>query len=682
MQSLPKLGPFISGCVIILVSCLVFHSFGNRKPGLITAIDHKMMDIMFHVRGPVPAGNDVVIIDIDEKSLKQMGQWPWPRNILADLTTIIHQSGPRTVGFDVVFPEPDNTSPSQFLNQIKEQMQAQLPECIDQMSTVFEQINHDQIFGDAVSTGNTVLGYAFLLKNDGLKQENEQPFPSGKIQVEPSTTNFRNISLRPAYRAVLNTPDVAMAASEGFFNVFSDSSGMVRQVPLLMTLDGLPYPSLALELFRLGQGLEALTIHTSDRISDIYAIVLGISLKNTFIPTNFNGELLINYRGPYNTFPYISAADIINKIDLTRLKDKYVLIGSSSTGLFDLRATPFSAAMPGIEINANIVDNLLKSDPFTYDIYTEIGITYAMLIVGGIVLTLILSFFGPLAGALGAVIFFCASFLGNYIFFFLDNRFIGMTYPIATCGTILVVVSIFNYFSEGRAKIFLQNAFSHYVAPDVVSEVIKNPNALFLKGEQKELTVLFSDIRNFTSISEKMDSKTLGNFMNHYLTEMSQIIMAHGGTVDKFIGDAIMAFWGAPKEAPDHAIKAVQAALLMKEHLKEINKAFAAENFPEISIGVGINTGTMSVGNFGSKDRFDYTVMGDHVNLASRLEATNKEFGTTILISEFTHKQVQNHFDCQYVDRVQVKGKQQKVEIFEPFIKIPLKEPQRTAVST
>ncbi len=624
------------------------------------------MDTMFHIRGPQPVSNKVVIVDIDEKSLKGIGQWPWPRNIMADLTTSIQEAGAKVTGFDIVFAEKDRTSPVNFIDTIKSIISEDIPASILSILTSRLSLDYDELFGQAAANGKIVLGYAFQLKNDGLKSETQTPFPSGEIILAPLDTTFNELALKPAYRAILNTQAIATSESEGFFNIFSDSSGMVRKAPLLMEMDGIPYPSLAFETFRLGKNASSFTIHTSKTISAFYAIILGISIDKTFIPTNHNGEMLINYRGPFDTFQYISAIDVINKKEKNSLKDKYVLIGTSAAGLFDLRATPFSSAIPGIEINATIIDNLLQADPFTYDIYTEIGITYILLVIGGIALTAILSFSGPTAGVLGAILFFLIAFAGNYHFFFLNNQYIGITYPIFTCGSILILVTVFNYFYEGRAKRYIQKAFSHYVAPEMVSKLINNPETLSLKGEEKELTVLFSDIKDFTTISEKMDSKSLGSFMNKYLTQMSQIIMNNGGTVDKFIGDAIMAFWGAPNDDPKHAEKAVKTALLMKKNLKRMNNKFKKRNLPEISIRIGINTGMMSVGNFGSNERFDYTVMGDHVNLASRLENINKEYGTMIIISQFTYNKTKDSFKCRYLDSVTVKGKEKSVEIYEP----------------
>jgi len=664
-----NLPSFLIGLILILVSCLGFYSFGNQKPFLLSALDNRIMDTMFKIRGPQPDSDQVVIVDIDEKSLKALGQWPWSRNILADITRKIYDNGPRALGFDIIFPEKDRTSPAYYFKNLDPSIAKQIPDTI--LSVVLENksLDYDLRFGQSVAQGPSILGYTFLQQKDDLKSDDELPFPSGVIRIQPDNVKFESLSLIPAYRAIINTPAVATAESEGFIVVFMDESGTIRQVPLMMIMDNIPYPSLALETFRIGMKIPSLTLHASSKIKRPKTALIGVHIGDRFIPTDSLGQIFVNYRGPEKTFRYISAVDVLTMPSLPVMKNKFVLIGSSSTGLFDLRTTPFSRGIPGIEINANIIDNLIKSDPITYDIFTEIGLTYTLIFGGGLILCLILSILGPLAGGFGAILFFLGALTWNYYYFFLNNRFVGITYPMISCGTILLIISIFNAFWEGKTKKFVQKAFSHYVSPEVVSQLIKDPKTLSLKCEEKNLTILFLDIRGFTSISEKMTSQDLGNFMNNFLTIMSQLIMKNEGTVDKFIGDAIMAFWVAPKDDPDHAFKAVETALQLKSELNHLQKTYKKDSLPDISVGIGINSGIVSVGNFGSNERFDYTVMGDNVNLASRLEGANKNYGTTILISEATKDIIKDSFFYRYIDKVQVKGRKEAVNIYEPLSK-------------
>jgi adenylate cyclase len=661
-----KMSPLKMGFLVVLAACLIFYSFGTQKPELLTSLDNRITDAMFRWRGPMKTTESVVIVDIDEKSLKYVGQWPWPRNIVARLVQKINAAGPRVIAFDIVFPEADRTSPIQYVGEFKQVFKAQLPEA--QQLADNEMLNHDVALGNAVADAPTVMGYVFQLGNDGLKVPEETPFPSGRLKLAPESTRFGDLELIAAYRAIVNIGDVARGESEGFFNVLPDPSGTVRKVPLLIGLDHIPYPSLALEAFRIGQRQQELTIQVPpDRITPPID-VLGLSVGERFIPTDERVQIAVNFRGPGNTFEYVSAVDVLQGLHQRTLENKYVLIGSSASGLFDLVATPFSNSFAGVEVHANVIDNMIAGDPFAHDIYTEIGLTYALVIVGGILLSFLLVYSGPLSGGLGGLAIILAAVVGNYQLFFLENVLVGVTYPFLSLIAVFIVVTVFNYFYEGREKSFIRNAFGHYVSPQLVNQLISSPDKLSLKGEQKNLTVLFSDIRGFTTISEQMSSEQLGQFMNEYLTAMSHIIRAYDGTLDKFIGDAIMAIWGAPLDDEDHAAKAVRASMAMMDQLRASQTDFAARGLPVIEIGIGINTGIVSVGNFGSRERFDYTVMGDNVNLASRLEGLNKEYGPNIIISEFTKAALGDRFFCRIVDKVKVKGKNKAVVIYEPLV--------------
>ncbi|MDA8164002.1 MAG: adenylate/guanylate cyclase domain-containing protein [Desulfobacteraceae bacterium] len=660
-----KVTPFKIGCLVVLAAALVYHSFGSRKPDLLASLDNRVTDTMFQVRGPEATTGQVVIVDLDEKSLKKVGQWPWPRNVVARLVRNIQAAGAKVVGFDIVFAEEDRTSPKRYLDEIAPILQTVSP---DGLARLREDpaLDHDQLLGQAVAAAPAVLGYTFQTENDGLKDPSAVPFPSCTIQVDPPTAGYAGLALFRAYRAITNIPAVAQAPTEGFFNVFPDPSGTVRAVPLFMSMDSIPYPSLALEMLRLGLGEKGYTIHVA-REAGQHGL-LGVTLGNRFIRTDDLGQMTVNFRGPARTFPYVSAADVLAGKAGADLKGKYVLIGTSAAGLLDLRATPYSNVFPGVEVHANVIDNILAGDPFVHDIFTEIGITYTLIVVGGILLSALLAFTGPVAGALGGILVIEAAIIGNYQFFFLNHELVGVVYPLATVLAVFLTVTLFNYFFEGREKKFIHGAFGRYVSPQVVAELVKSPEKLTLKGEQRELTIFFSDIRGFTTISERMDSEQLGKFMNEYLTAMSNIVMAEQGMVDKFIGDAVMAIWGAPLPNEAHAVCAVRAALRMLARLRELQPGWQARGLPPIEIGIGLNTGVVSVGNFGSEGRFDYTVIGDNVNLASRLEGSNKLYGTNVIISELTLAALDGRFFCRFVDKVRVKGKNEPVSIYEPLL--------------
>ncbi len=656
-----KLSPFKLGCMVVLASVLLFHSFGDQKPLLIATLDNRLTDAMFRWRGPMSTTNSVVIVDIDNKSLAEIGQWPWPRDVMADLGTKIHKAGARSIGFDILFAEPDRTSPGNNIEELAKLLEHSIPKDELKRLQQNEAIDHDLIFGDALARIPSVLGYAFETGGEKISGSGA-PFPSCNIRFDPPNVRIKSINFIKAKNAILNINDISQGESEGFFSVFPDPSGTVRKVPLFMEYNGIPYPSLALETLRVGLGEEGVTIHVSKKNNSIYKV----SVAGKVIPTDERGQVSVNFRGYVKKFPYVSAVDILEGKSLERLRGKFVLIGTSAPGLRDLKATPFSSNFPGVEVHANVIDNLMAGDPLVYDAYTEIAMTYLFIIVGGIMLCALLAFSTPLSQGLGWILYLVATVAGAH-FFFLHNSIIGITYPLVTIVFIILIVTLFNYFFEGREKKFIHNAFGRYVSPQVVSEIVKNPGSLSLSGQVKNLTVFFSDIRDFTSVSEQMTPEQLGYFMNRYLTEMSDIIMANGGTVDKFIGDAIMAIWGAPVDDHDHSAKAIRTSLGIISTLGRLQKEWEEEGLPVIKIGIGLNTGEMSVGNFGSNQRFDYTVLGDNVNLASRLEGLTKVYGTQILISESTMQEAGNRFFCRFIDRVRVKGKELPVNIYEPL---------------
>lgn len=667
LKSFFTLSPFKVGCLVTLAAVLFFASFGQQKPDFLEVLDNRLTDTMFRWRGVVKPGQPIVIVDIDEKSLRAIGQWPWPRNTVARMIRNLGAGGARVIGLDIVFAEADRTSPKNFVDELQQLLPVQLPpEALAELKAR-ETLDHDLALGKALAATPSVLGYVFQTQNDGLKNQADMPFPSGATRLVPSSTRYEDISLLRAYRAITNVVAVAQGRSEGFFNVFPDASGTVRKVPLFMMMDGVPYPSLALEMLRIGSGAQEATIQVSRQGQSGLKDILGVEVGSTFIPTDEKGQLTVNFRGPGQTYPYLSAVDILAGKDLARVQGKYVLIGTSAAGLLDLSATPFSNIYPGVEVHATIIDNILSHDPFTHDIFTEIGITYALLLVGGLGLSALLAYASPLLGGLGGLLLVVATLAGNYLLFFSHNQLLGLSYPLLTILAIFLVVTLFNYFFEGQKKRFISSAFGHYVSPQIVHQLMEHPERLSLQGEQKTLTVLFSDIRGFTTISEKMTSEELGRFMNEYLTAMSNIVLEGKGTVDKFIGDAIMAIWGAPLEDTDHAANCVRAAFKMMAELEPLRMDWEKRGLPGVAIRIGINTGVMSVGNFGSDQRFAYTVMGDNVNLASRLEGANKIYGSNIAISEYTRAALGEGFYCRFLDLVRVKGKDVPVRIYEPL---------------
>ncbi len=649
---------FWAGTATSLVLALVFIFGDNEINSLTQSLDDRIQDSMFRVRGPVAASGRVVIVDLDEQSLKEIGQWPWPRDVVAQLLRNIGAAEPLVIGLDIVFAEPDRTSPRNYL-PLFQKLSAQ------DLSGLREKLpDNDAILGETIGATPTVLGYFFQLRDDGMESGGAMPFPVWSLGADKIDEGLRNglWDVTHAYRPVMNTPEISgMSLTEGFFNSAPDSGGAVRRVPLLIRFKDTLFPSLTFEMLR--EGLDVAPMPALEPLG-----FQGIKFGERFIWTDRGARLCVNFRGGHGSFPYISAVDVLHgHVDPEVFKNNYVLIGTSSAGLSDNVATPYSKALPGVEVHATIIDNVLKDDEFRYDAPSNAAIIVALVLIGGTLLSLVLRFAGPISGLFIGILFVVYLTVGNYYLFFLKNRWVGLTYAVGAIILVYIVSTTVNYFSEGRQKKFIRNAFGRYVSPQVVAEMIASPAKLTLEGEEKELTVMFSDIRDFTSLSERLTPRDMRILLNEYLTSMTDIIMAGRGTVDKFIGDAIMAIWGAPLDDDEHAANAVRATMKMLNQLEQLNRDWKNRGFPEIKIGAGINTGLMNVGNMGSDSRFDYTVIGDNVNLASRLEGLNKIYGTKMLISQATKDAGGDKIFCRVVDNVRVKGKLEAVRIYEPL---------------
>ncbi len=657
--------PFKAGFAVIFAACAVWYSFGYDKPFLLSSIDNRIHDQLFRIRGPRPVSQDVVIVDIDEASLKKYGQWPWPRDLVADLIRRINRAGPVVIGMDIVFSERDQTTPAVCVNRYRHRLGSPDAETLADILIRDPSMDHDLILGDAIADGNVVAGYFFLKNDDKQKTKNETPFPSITIRIVPETVSYADIRLESAYRAVVNIDEIATARSEGFFNVFPDPGGTVRKVPLFISMDTIPYPSLAFEVVRVAHDIQAATIHVSKNTG---SALKGVSFGQFTVPTDARGNLAVNHRGPVYSFPYLSAADILNGDHNESLQGRIVLIGSSATGIGDLVATPFSSTFPGVEVQAAVIDNIISKDIMVHDIRTEIGLTYVVIVTGGLLMLAALVFLPAIPGSLAAAGLLSGICVADYLFFFKQNQLVGIVYILFSLLTLFITVTVINYFYEGRRRRFIRHAFSHYIAPSVIHQLLQNPDKLKLEIEKKEVTVFFSDIRGFTPLAEQMPPEELGQFLNRYLTVISDIIMTHGGMVDKYIGDAVMAVWGIPVEDEAHASRAVSAAIDIRQALASFNLEQASRDL-DLVTGIGINTGPVLAGNFGSQNRFDYTVVGDHVNLASRLEALNKTYGVDIIVSEYTLAHIRDKFFSRCIDTVMVKGKTKVIDIFEIMCK-------------
>ncbi len=601
-------------------------------------IDMRMKDSRFRIRGVVKPVSNIVIVAIDHKSIKEIGRWPWSREITGRLIENTAFYGAKVTALDIVFAEPQ---------------------------TVCSGSSPDNAMSASVAkAGNVVMGYFF--------RNEEQPIdPVALLQVESSkvkqirvSPGVENIPLLSYSNMDANIPSLGRSALDfGFFNAMPDGDGLYRKALLLLLFNGEIYPSLALKVLSHHVG--------SDIMMEVKPWgVDNVQVGGLKIPVREDGTMALNFYGPAGSFRTVSASDIINRrLKPGELKDAMVFIGATEVGIYDIRPAPLDSTLPGVEIHATVAANALENRFLIYDGNTEIMEILCIIlfpILLGIILAFVPGTFAGLIAFAGTSAVF-ATF--NYLAFVSGLRDMTIVYPLIGMGiTYLSSEAWRNLVVEKKGR-QLKKAFSSYISPDLVKEIEKHPDKLVLGGELREISILFSDIRGFTTISEGLTSPELVKLLNEYLSPMTRIVLEEKGTLDKFIGDAVMAIFNAPLNLHDHPTRACTTAVRMIERLKVLNEDFTSRGMIAIDIGVGINTGQATVGNMGADIRFDYTAIGDSVNLASRLEGLNKYYGTHILVSEDTRNMVKDHsFMFREVDRVRVKGKHQPVVMYELMV--------------
>lgn len=631
----------------------------------------KLENLLYDARVMLTMSGDqderIVIVDIDEDSLADVGRWPWGRDKLERLVEqLFDHYQVRMVGFDVVFAEPDDSSGLKVLDSLAAQQLAEQTAFRQQIESLRAELDYDQRFADSLRGRPVVLGYYF--SRDGVEGKNR----SGALPAPLlSDRDFRSGTVHAleanGYGANLAIFQEA-AGGGGHFNPEIDSDGVVRRVPMLFEFEDEYYEALSLAVAR--------RVIDADRVEPGYAEpgpfgyasysgLEWLQVGRSRIPIDERLRALVPYRGRHGSFPYVSAADVLSgTVNADQLQDRIVLVGTSAPGLFDLRSTPVQSEYPGVEIHANLIAGILDNQIMERPAYT-LGVEFVhVLLAGGVMLLLPLA--SPLLATIGCVVLLAVSAALN-VWVWTGSE---LVLPIASVLVLIVIMFLFNmtygFFFEQRNKRQLSGLFGQYIPPELVDEMNENPKAYSIDAENRDMSVLFSDVRGFTTISESMAPAELSQLMNELLTPMTHVIHRHRGTIDKYMGDAIMAFWGAPLHDTGHASHAVEAALRMIERIHELQPVFQARGWPEIRIGVGVNSGNMSVGNMGSQFRRAYTVLGDAVNLGSRLEGLTKAYGVEILASDFTRKAAPD-YAFREVDRVRVKGREEPVAIFEPL---------------
>ena len=633
----------------------------------------KALDLRMVSKGKLPAGGETVIAAIDEKSLGELGRWPWPRTTVARLVDKLKGYGAKAVGFDIVFSEPDqNSSLGAIVDLTNEVKRIGIKD-----NRVQGLLNKKKLVADTDAAlaktikraKNVTLGYFFLKSSKEAEHLSEKDIEAAgeniansryqMIQGEtsPDVSALVNVT---AYSAVTNLKLLSDAAeNSGYFNAFPDSDGTIRWSPLVMRFQDNYYLPLSMSLLVQYLDWPMVTLNMAK-----FGIE-GIKIGDINIPTSETGRMLINYLGPGKTFPHYSISDIIKgRLSPDTFKDKIVIVGATAIGIYDLRVTPYSSVYPGVEIHATAIDNILHGNFLHRSSGTSL-LDICAIVFFGLLIGIAVPRVKAVQGMVLSLVVLIAFVLINTFIFSRYNLWLNIIYPALTMIVIYLGITVYRYITEEREKKKIRGAFQYYLTASVINEMLKDPSKLKLGGDKKDLTVLFSDIRGFTTISEKLTPEDLVRLLNEYLTEMTNLVFKYDGLLDKYMGDAIMAVFGAPLDQPDHAVRACRTALDMMEELKKLQKKWTDEGRPAFDIGIGINSGDMVVGNMGSDMRFDYTVMGDMVNLGSRLEGINKEYGTNIVIREYTYAVVKDALFCRELDSVRVKGKKLPVKIYE-----------------
>ncbi len=634
-------------------------------------LDNIIYDTRLRATMPRTLDERIVIIDLDEKSLERVGQWPWGRDKMAALSReLFERQQVAAMGFDVIFAEADGSSGLATLRHLAQGALRNQPGFSEQLARLSPSLDYDALFAQSLQGWPAVLGFYLTSDREG-RTHGTLPAPALSEQ------HLRGRPLRATSWSGYGGNIEVLAQSVptgGFFNSITDEDGVVRSLPLLAEHKGRYYESLALAMFRAVLGTPEIrpgfaSATPQGAYDTLQSIVLGQDGRSLELAVDDRLATLIPFRGlgdvDGGSFRYVSASDALEgQLPAGSLRDKIILVGSTAPGLLDLRVTPVGRTYPGVETHANVLSALLDGRSIVRPDYAE-GFDALQLIVVGVLLavTLPLLAAGP-AVALSMAVIGLLTALNLWLY-----MAHGLALPLATA----VVMSLFafalnmvyGYFVESKSKRELAALFGTYVPPELVDEMVKQPESYSMKATNQELTVMFCDMRGFTAMSERMEPLQLQALLNGVFSQLTHIIRTHRGTIDKYMGDCVMAFWGAPVTTPEHAHLAVAAAVDMANVIEQINAGHRERGLPEIGVGIGLNTGIMCVGDMGSDIRRSYTVIGDAVNLGSRLEGLSKHYGTSIVVSETTQA-LAPQFAWQALDRVRVKGKAQAVAIYWP----------------
>ncbi|MEM6461522.1 MAG: adenylate/guanylate cyclase domain-containing protein [Pseudomonadota bacterium] len=649
---------FLSACAGFIALLLLFlvASIGSATFDRLSLL---IFDEYQRFKPRAPAGAPILIVDIDEAALKQHGQWPWPRSQLALMVDRLGELGAAAIGFDMTFSEPDRTSLQGTLADLRNAgAQISFPEGVPEL-------DNDDVFQQALERNPTVMGMA-------LTSEIVSDVPPPKAGFAYAGRDPKEI-LTDYEGGLFNLEGFdAAAAGLGFFSFPPEIDGIVRKIPLISSAAGELYPSLGLETLRVAQGASSFVVKSTGASGETEAgapAIVSVKAGAFEVPTDGIGRLWVYYSGQAGANT-VSAGDLVgNDVDVDALQDRIaghiVLIGTSALGLRDLRVTPLGSGVPGVTVHAELIDQVLSGTFLNRPDYM-IGLEYSVAVLAAILLIVFVRPGQPVLNATMALALLACILSLSWYFFAQRQVLVDPLLPAMSTVLVFVAVTIAQYLSSEREKRFIRGAFGRYLAPAMVSRLADDPQALKLGGEMRELTLLFCDIRGFTSLSEELDPEGLTRLLNDFLTPMTDELLKSGATIDKYMGDAIMAFWNAPLPVDNHRQAAIEAALGMIERLRALN----ASKDIQIRIGIGLNTGPCCVGNLGSSQRFNYSAIGDAVNVAARIEGVTKAYGLPMLVesSVVQNSTAENaNYVMLEVDSVRVVGREEPLVLYTVF---------------
>ncbi|MGH6912742.1 MAG: CHASE2 domain-containing protein, partial [Geminicoccales bacterium] len=631
-------------------------------------LEGQLLDLRFRLRAPRPVSDAIVLVRIDDRSLQEIGRWPWSRAVIADLIGRLQATGARMIALDLLLVEPESGAvPPASLEDLRPALRADMPGDVARdaenrdrlLARLLESVHGDRRLARRIGeSGNVVLPILFELATDPADAQPQPPpwVAEAAFRVVQARGTTPTLG-RPPVASGLLAPIAALgraAAGLGHANVPLDRDGAARIEYTVIGYGRAYYPSFALEAARLYLDIPR------DRVR--LQLGRGITLGDRFVPTDESMRMPVNYGRP-GRFPAVSVAEIMSgEADPAMLDGKVVLIGGTAAGVGDTFVTPFSPLMSGIERHATVIDSILRQD-FLVRRQASALLDLAVVILGGP----LIGWIAARRGLLGATIVLGAMVVGltaaNLHAFVRLGHWLNLFLPLAALGVVYLLVLAYGYFVEQRQQRIIRTAFKHYLSPELVEQVARDPSLLRLGGEQRELTVLFADIRGSTELAVRLTPPRFAELLNQVFAVMTRVLFDHDGMLDRFTGDGVVAIFGAPLARADHALGACRAALAMLEELKPVRERWARPELPPLEIGIGINTGRMIIGNMGSEDRFSYTVIGDEAHLGARLESANKEFRTRILISEATWREIEERLGAREIDVVRFRGLERPVRV-------------------